>query len=184
KIICNHNIALIRRYEKDGNMNTVTVNKILNVSESYQAPQRMLELMLDAEEREKTFNEFLNYETDLSYEWFHQYFENEHADRKTKKQDFTPNELSELLTHLVGPSDSYHETAAGTGGVLIKHWNKNKNAWFHAEEMSDRSIPFLIFNMAIRGVNGVVLHGDAITREMQEVYLIRNTNQAEFSEVI
>src|SRR5699024_12691840 len=150
-------------------MNTVTVNKILNVSESYQAPQRMLELMLDAEEREKSYLEFLNYETDLSYEWFHQYFENEHADRKTKKQDFTPNELSELLTHLVGPSDSYQETAAGTGGVLIKHWNKNKNAWFQAEEMSDRSITFLVFNISLRDVKYNVLHGDAFMIYMQTV---------------
>ncbi len=161
-----------------------TINQLLGVTESYQAPKAMLEKMLDHKERNKLFTAFYPYEQDLSYEWFQAYFENEHADRKTKKQDFTPNEISELMTMLTGESDSYHETAAGTGGIMIKHWNKNKNAWFHVEEMSDRSIPFLIFNMAIRGVNGVVLHGDAISREMKDVYFIRNMDLKGFSEVI
>ncbi len=52
--------------------------------------------------------------------------------------------------------------------------------------MSDRAIPFLIFNMAIRGMNGVVTQCDSLERKAKEVYFIRNDsdNFLGFSEVI
>lgn len=163
-----------------------TINKLLGITESYQAPQAMLEKMLDNKERIKLFTEFYPHERELNYEWFQGYFENEHADRKEKKQDFTPNDLSYLMTELAGKSNSYFEATAGTGGIMIKYWNENKhvNTWYHVEELSDRAIPFLIFNMSIRGMNGVVLQGDSLTREIKDVYFIRNMNFAGFSEVI
>lgn len=168
-------------------MKTETINQLLGITESYQAPQRMLELMLDNDKRPKLFEAFLEHETDLSYEWFQSYFEDEHSDRKVKKQDFTPNSVSELLARLTGQTDTYFESTAGTGGIMIKSWleNKdNKGRWYKVEELSDRSIPFLIFNMAIRGLNGVVLHGDSLTRKFKDVYFIRNMNFEGFSEVI
>ena len=58
--------------------------------------------------------------------------------------------------------------------------------WYQVEELSDRSLPFLIFNMAIRGMNGAILHGDSLTREFSDVYFIRNMSSqyGPFSEVI
>src|SRR5690606_11745086 len=121
--------------------------------------------------------------------WFQEYFEDEHADRKNQKQDFTPDSISELLSILTGSTDSYFESTAGTGGILIKSWLKNidnKKRWYKVEELSDRAIPFLIFNMAIRGMNGVILHGDSLTRKFKDVYFIRNNSSdfLVFSEVI
>lgn len=170
-------------------MKAELINKLLGISENYQAPQRMLELMLNETERPKIFNAFLEHETDLNYEWFQEYFEDEHADRKNQKQDFTPDSISELLSILTGSTDSYFESTAGTGGILIKSWLKNidnKKRWYKVEELSDRAIPFLIFNMAIRGMNGVILHGDSLTRKFKDVYFIRNNSSdfLVFSEVI
>lgn len=178
-------------------INEKTINGILNVKEAYQAPSKMLELMLDDSQRNGIFDQFLEHEQDMSYEWFGKYFEDEHSDRKVKKQDFTPDSISKLMVSLTGVSDSYYEPAAGNGGILIKHWDAQRKKesplfydprkhWHTLEEMSDRSLPFLIFNMSIRGMNGVVLHGDSLTRKFKDVYFIRNNsnNFLGYSEVI
>lgn len=69
-------------------LTTKKINELLGITESYQAPARMLELMLDDVERPKLFESFLAIGTDLSYEWFQSYFEDEHSDRKAKKTRF------------------------------------------------------------------------------------------------
>lgn len=153
-------------------MDAKTINQILGVTESYQAPQKMLELALNPERREIMFDEFLKYEKDLSYEWFQSYFENEHADRKVKKQDFTPNSVSELGARILGKSSHYFEATAGTGGMAIQYWNLNPDAHFELEELSDRAIPFLLFNMAIRNVNGIIRHGDSLEGEFEVIYTL------------
>lgn len=174
------------------------INQILGTNDSYKQPARLLELMLDAEKRVETFHQFLELETNMSYEWFQQSYEEEHADRKGSKQDFTPQSVGNLLSRLLNADTRlYFETACGNGGIMIQHWNEQrlntgignynpKMFWHHAEELSDRSLPFLIFNMAIRGMNGVILHGDSITREFKDVYFIRNMDKqyGSFSEVI
>ena len=62
-----------------------TVNKILNIDDAYKAPDTLLALMLDKIQRENIFKKFLNVSTDLSFDWFHEYFEDEQAERKSKK---------------------------------------------------------------------------------------------------
>ena len=52
-----------------------TVNNLLEIDESYKAPERVLELMLDDKKREKTFKKFLEISTDMKFDWFHEYFE-------------------------------------------------------------------------------------------------------------
>ena len=61
-----------------------------------------------------------------------------------------------------------------------------RNYWYQAEEMSDRAIPFLVFNMAIRGMNGVAVQCDSLSRDAKEAYFIRNDtdNWLGFSEII
>ncbi|HFH9559598.1 TPA: SAM-dependent DNA methyltransferase, partial [Streptococcus pyogenes] len=47
--------------------------------------------------------------------------------------------------------------------------------WYHVEELSDKAVPFLLFNMSIRGINGVVVHGDSLTRQVKNIYFLQNT---------
>ena len=172
-----------------------TINRLLGITESYQAPQVMLAHMLDNEKREQLFHAFLEHEAKMGYEWFSGYFESEHADRRVKKQDFTPMSVSRLLAGLAG-GNTYFESAAGTGGIMIQVWNEQRmqagpsnydprSYWYRAEELSDRAVPFLIFNMAIRGMCGVVIHGDSLERTAKKVYFIRNGSAdfLKFSEV-
>lgn len=165
-------------------LSTETINQLLKINDSYKAPQALMNILLDKERKNDLFETFLRHESDLSYEWFQGYFEEEQADRKNKKQDFTPHSISNLLAKLVGANGSYFEAAAGTGGIMIQQWveNEGNNCWYHLEELSDRAIPFLLFNMAIRGMNGIVCHGDSLTNDFKAIYRIANDGQ--FSKVV
>lgn len=173
----------IKRGVKDM-LNNVDINKILGIEESYQVPQKMLDLMLNDKDRVTTFESFLEIESDLSHEWFQNYFETEHSDRKVKKQDFTPQSIGELGAKIIGKSDSYFEATAGTGGMMIQFWKDNKNSYYEVEELSDRVIPFLLFNMAIRNMSGVVKHGDSLIESFKVTYQLKSGDKYSSIEVV
>ena len=173
------------------------LREILDVSDSYQIPEKLMQIIYNEKEREELFMKLLevnNYE--VGYDWFTKHFEDEHADRKVKKQDFTPKSVANLLSKLalcndVGDTGNYYEVAAGTGSILINHWNNHRMTYspfdyepkYHfafVEELSDRAIPFLLINMMIRGMNGIVLHCDSLTRECKNAYFICNTYNDHF----
>lgn len=41
-------------------------------------------------------------------------------------------------------------------------------------ELSDRSIPILLLNLSIRGIMGYVNHGDVLTGEIKQRYILLN----------
>lgn len=169
----------------------IDYNKLFGVEDSYQAPEKIMSILFDKDEREKLFMKLLQAnDFKIDFDWFFEYFQDEHADRKNKKQDFTPECVCDLLSKLIstgeGNDGNYYECAAGTGGIMIKHWYNHRNKYsifdyepcFHfawVEELSDRCIPFLLLNMMIRGMNGIVIHGDCITRKCKNAYFICNT---------
>lgn len=167
---------------------TKTINDLLGIKDSYQAPQRIMDILYSGiEDRNKVFMNFLEaFDKDVTYDWFHDYFQDEHADRKKHKQDFTPQSISKLLGEIVGSEgNTYYEPAAGTGGILIERWNQDRmkhtpfdyeprDYYYTAEELSDRTIPFLLFNMLIRGMNGNVVQCDVLTRESTGAFFIQN----------
>lgn len=167
---------------------TKTINDLLGIKDSYQAPQRIMDILYSGiEDRNKVFMNFLEaFDKDVTYDWFHDYFQDEHADRKKHKQDFTPQSISKLLGEIVGSEgNTYYEPAAGTGGILIERWNQDRmkhspfdyeprDYYYTAEELSDRAIPFLLFNMLIRGMNGNVVQCDVLTREATGAFFIQN----------
>lgn len=173
-----------------------TVNSLLNINESFKVPDRLMEILFSKEERELVFKNFLKIDTDLSFDWFHQYFEEEQAERKTNKQDFTPESVATIMSRLVGLTPDYFETAAGTGGIAITNWWRNcikespltyfpHEHFAYLEELSDRAVPFLLFNLAIRGMNAIVIHGDSLERTSKGVFLIENSmdDMLKFSDI-
>lgn len=93
-------------------------NKIFGVSDSYQAPEKIMKILYNKEEREQLFKDLLElHDYNVDFDWFFEYFQEEHA---------------------------------------------------------DRCIPFLLLNMMIRGMNGVVIHGDCLTRKCKNAYFICN----------
>ena len=96
------------------------------IDEAYKAPSILMNILFDKELREKLFKDLLiAHDYDLSYDWFFEYFQDEHADRKKKKQDFTPKCVAELLSRIAltgeGDPGNYYECCAGTGSIMITH---------------------------------------------------------------
>lgn len=160
-------------------------NEILGIDDSYKAPEALLKIMLDSKKRSETLDLLLENESILDRDWFVDYFQEEHAERKRFDQDFTPISVTNLLSGISGSGNTYFESAAGTGGLMVSAWNKHRidagparfdprKYWYQVEELSDRSIPFLLLNMSIRGMNGVALHGDSLTNEFKNLYFVRN----------
>lgn len=149
-----------------------TINQLLGIDEAFHAPYRLMELIKDKEAFERLMESLLEQESDLTFDWFTDYFQMEHSDRKNKKQDFTPDGVVTLVDQLLGPSDSNADICAGTGGLTIKRWVTNPGASFYCEEFSDRALPFLLLNLAIRNIDATVFHGNSLTRECKGAYRI------------
>ena len=177
---------------------TMKICSLLGIDEPYQAPERVLEV-ITCDHRDSIYSSFLDaYDFDVSYDWFHEFYEDENAERKKNKQDFTPSCLSRLASDLVGYGGGIvYEPSAGTGGMIISRWDAERKRhhpfdyrpsmqWFIAEDMSDRAIPFLLFNLSIRGINANVLHIDSLARRCKSIWLVQNfrDDMLAFSDVI
>lgn len=167
---------------------TKELNDILGITESYRAPDALMAILFDRPRREVVFKQLLElFRYEMDKEWFYEYFQDEHADRKLKKQDFTPQSISNLLAEIVHDDKSgmRYEPCAGTGGMTIATWQKDRiqhtpfdyqpSFYFYTcEELSDRAIPFLLLNLMIRGMNANVVHCDVLTREAKGAFFIQN----------
>ena len=153
--------------------------KIFGISDINELPSAIMKVLFgDITIRNSIYRELLrinNY--DVSYEWFSDVYEAELSERKTKKQDFTPKNVSEICSLLVNNDGTIHEPTAGNGSMLIvAWWQRNKNAlpWlafpskfmFNCWELSNRSIPILLLNLSIRGMMGTVYHGDVLENKV------------------
>lgn len=165
------------------------MNELIGVEDSYQAPDRLLTILYDRHQREELFLEFLElFDYNVTYDWFHFYFQDEHAQRKKKKQDFTPDSVGELVARLTGGNEdegTRYDPCSGTGGLTIKKWHEDRMKHtpfdyrpsyylYHCEELSSRAIPFLLFNLLIRGMNAVVVHCDVLSRKADGAFFIQN----------
>lgn len=173
-------------------LTTHQYNELLGIDDSYKAPDKIMEILSDKIEREKVFRSFLEaFNYDVSYDWFHDYFQDEHAERKKKKQDFTPHSVGKLLNKLLQDDSSKdgnrYEICAGTGSITIQTWQNDRMQhspfdyepsmyMYTCEELSDRAIPFLLFNLMIRGMNAVVILCDTLSRKSKGIFFIQNEN--------
>lgn len=135
---------------------------------------------------------------DLSYDWFQGVFEDELAQRKQSKQDFTPNSVGKLAALLTGNKGRIYEPTAGNGSMVISAWWQRclesdfplmhfpSDHMIECWELSARSIPILLLNLSIRGMMGVVYHGDVLEQTVKCKYILLNrTNDTlGFSEII
>lgn len=160
-------------------------HELIGVTESFKAPETLMNMMLDREVRETLFKRWLLLDNDTTHDQFHDYFEEEQAERKKNKQDFTPDSISNLLSSFTN-GHNYFEPAAGTGGIAIKYWWNHitiehsplmyfpSEDIFVLEELSERALPFLLFNLAIRGMNAIVINGDSLDRTARGIFYILN----------
>lgn len=100
---------------------------------------------------------------DLTTDWMQKIYQYYLADRKEKKQDYTPASVAQFMGLLAGSSDSIVDMCAGSGALIIQKWNQDPDIRFTAIEYDGTVIPFLLFNMALRNIRCCVFHKDALT---------------------
>lgn len=170
--------------------------KIEDLKDLPQAVMRLLEG--ERGERDKIYRELIqlnNY--DFSYDWFQPLYEEELAQRKKSKQDFTPRELGVLCSQLTAQKGTIHEPTAGNGSMIIADWWERCRKllpWEHFPsqhmvtcwELSSRAIPLLLLNLSIRGIMGYVYHGDVLEGAVKQKYILLNkyNDTLAFSDVL
>lgn len=154
-------------------MESKSINEILQISESFELPERLMQILSKDEERARIFELFLKQESDLSIDWFTNYFQEEHSNRNNMMQDFTPVALCSLLPNLSKGFKNAADICAGTGGLTIGAWIKEPNAFFYCEELSARAFPLLVFNIAIRNMNALLVRKDVLSGDTFEILRLR-----------
>ena len=180
-------------------MNTSELLQLFNIEDLKDLPQAVTELLEgDCDRRNMIYRELIRLnDYDLSHDWFQEIYEEELAQRKKSKQDFTPNELGVLCSKLTKQKGTVHEPTAGNGSMIIADWWERCRKylpWEHFPsqhmvtcwELSARSIPLLLLNLSIRGIMGYVYHGDVLEGTVKQKYILlnRTDDTLGFSDVV
>lgn len=89
-----------------------------------------------------------------------QYYE---ADRAEKKQDYTPKSLCKLVSALAGDCKTVYDCCGGSGALTIEMLKNHKIDNVYVEELDEKVIPFLLFNLCFHNANGFVVNGDVLS---------------------
>lgn len=181
-----------------------TIAKLLHGDDLASTSEYLMGILFDKDKREHLFHQFLEYETNVDYDWFNLYYSQEmtRVSKKTKSF-YSPPALGKLAKQLVDVARTDGDTeatkrnlgatnydiGAGTGQLTVTAWDANRRKhspfdykpsmyFYVAEELKQegkpsRSLPFLLFNYLIRGMDGVVIAGDSLTRSISQVYFIQ-----------
>lgn len=130
-----------------------------------------LDKNLDNYDKMAAFEEVVN--GDLSKDWLQKIYQYHEADRKEKKQDYTPASLGKLLARLSGDGDVVIDLCAGSGALTIQKWNENHNQRFLLYELDENVIPYLLYNLAIRNIEAAVMRADVLKNEAYESWEVK-----------
>lgn len=148
-------------------------SKVLEIFEIAEVKDLGSELMknLDNYEKMRAFEEVVN--GDLSKDWLQKIYQYHEADRKEKKQDYTPVSLGKLLARLSGNGDVVIDLCAGSGALTIQKWNESPNQRFLLYELDENVIPYLLYNLAIRNIEATVMRADVLKNEVYESWEVK-----------
>lgn len=121
--------------------------------------------------------------SDLSTDWLQKIYQYYLADRKDKKQDYTPASIAKFMGMLSGKADNIIDMCAGSGALIIQKWMQNPNIEFTAIEYDESVIPFLLFNMVLRNIQCEVHYENALTDD-GPIALWKVTKGAEFGNIV
>lgn len=165
---------------------------IAGVSQHDEFEKYLKDILFHKETRENFYRKMLEKNTDVSHDSFRKYFEEYSAERKSHGQDYTPNEVSDLLSTLTDSGNNLnnkyngYDACAGTGTLIISKWWHDMvqetpftysphNYFYICEEIADNAIPYLLHNLALRGMNCIVIHGDVLDRKVKQIYFVQNS---------
>lgn len=155
-------------------INADILYKLFNCKEGFELPDKIIDLYKnDKQKLENIASELYQKidESDKDNDLFLEYFQSEHSERKSLKQDYTPNEISKLIYKLIKRDGkiSILDFCAGTGSLSIPWLIDGKDRTIEFREYSKRSIAFLLLNLLIRNVNAVIKQMDVLTDECFQI---------------
>ena len=162
---------------RDKKITNQTINNLLEIKESYELPDKLMALLLDNNSMIKLFDKFMEYDIDLTKDLFRDYFQEQHADRKGLKQDYTPDAICKIISKLQNEKDTLLDVCSGTGALSLFSYNENNDLSIVCEELSQRSISTLLFNLAIRNIKGYVLRKDVLKNEVLDIYKLEKSTK-------
>ena len=111
---------------------------------------------------------------DLTVDWLQRIYQFYHADRENKKQDYTPISLAKLVSYLsCMPGEKVvYDCCCGSGALTIQKWCVNPDLKFVCEELDERVIPILLFNLCIRNIEATVVNKDILTGDIINSYTV------------
>lgn len=157
---------------------TEAINELFGIKESFELPETLLKKILNKQEKDKLYNDFMQFEFDMNNDCLRDYFQMNNANRNNLKQDYTPDCLSKLITKIIPETEDIFDICSGTGALTI---GINRDINYLCEEISQMSIPILLFNLALRGINATVLQKDVLLNDVQKVYKV--SKNGDFSDI-
>lgn len=152
------------------------INKVLAVfgaDSVFELPNAIYNSLF-SKNREHVFREYLKHFPDLKFDFLQLVYQFYLSDRKDKKQDYTPMSLSQLVSAITwhDGEKKVYDCCCGSGSLSIQKWVLNPNTEFYLEELDENVIPFTIFNMCIRNIEGILTRKNIITGDVFESYRI------------
>lgn len=147
---------------------------ILGCSEEYPIKDKLMNILL-SEEKDNFMQKLINNGFDTERDYIREMFELELANRKSLKQDYTPECLCKLVSELCGEQEKILDICGGVGSLSIS--NITENTSFEIEEKSDVSIALCLLNMAIRNVDAVITKKDVLTCEKYDQYILKKSSK-------
>lgn len=109
---------------------------------------------------------------DNTKDWIQSLWQYYEADREEKKQDYTPQSLCKLVSALAGDCKSLYDCCGGSGALTIQCLKDKDIDNICVEELDDRVIPFLLFNLCLCNASGTVINGDALSGKINQIYIL------------
>lgn len=156
---------------------TTKFKELLKIEDVIEAPQKIMEILFSCSS--DVLEEWHTFCPDLSSDSLQPIFQYYMADRKEKKQDYTPKTLAKAICVLADVQNAHtvYDMCAGSGALTIQAWNINPECHFICQEFDKHVIPFLLFNLMLRNVNATVIHGDVLGEEQFKAYIIRHSEK-------
>lgn len=150
------------------------LNDYFNEKEGYKIPQLLTDALL-GDGREALLKYLDEHTPDKFADSLRDDYQNEHGDRDKLKQDFTPDGIVRVVRGIVGDGHRYADICAGTGALTLANMRDRVDYTVYAEEFSERTVPFLLANLALRNAEGYVVNGDSLTGEIKALYKLEKS---------
>lgn len=150
------------------------LNDYFNEKEGYKIPQLLTDALL-GDGREALLKYLDEHTPDKFADSLRDDYQNEHGDRDKLKQDFTPDGIVRVVRGIVGDGHRYADICAGTGALTLANMRDRADYTVYAEDFSERTVPFLLANLALRNAEGYVVNGDSLTGEIKALYKLEKS---------